>query len=44
MTTDINLKIPIPGMQPDTLDGIGGTIFDTGGVPPPFRSLRGSSF
>ncbi len=50
VTTDVNLKIPIPGMQPDTLDGIGGTIFNTDNsyVPvstmPVFRGLRGTSF
>jgi hypothetical protein len=49
VTTDVNLKIPIPNMQPNTLDGIGGVKFNAGGPLPPqtfpvFRMLRGTSF
>ena len=53
VTSDVNLKIPIPGLQPNTLDGIGGVKFNTEatyvGAPQPmtspaFRVLRGSGF
>jgi len=44
-------KLPIPGMQPGTLDGYGGSQFNAGsgvspfvGTWPVFRVLRGSGF
>ena len=48
--TDVSAKVPIPGMVPSALDGIGGVEFNTDAsslgptTTPVFRQLRGSSF